>query len=60
MDLEDQYRFQVEPAYDGSPWIAMYCDRCRWHTEIGDALSLRDLIERAEEHAEVCTGVYRG
>ena len=31
----DMQRFQVEPAYDGSPWIALHCDRCRWHAEIG-------------------------
>lgn len=56
MDLEDQHRFQVEamavPTDVGLIWIS--CDRCGWHAEIDDPISLADLELRADEHTEVC------
>ena len=56
MYLEDQYRFTVEPVVirTGRADIWLSCDRCRWHAAITDPISLRDLEERAQEHAEVC------
>jgi hypothetical protein len=56
MDLEDQYRFDVEaePARDDIANLTLACDRCTWMAYLDNPLSLRDLNERAQEHAEVC------
>lgn len=55
MDLEDQYRFQVE----AHPWqeqasVTLTCDRCVWTAIIDDPLTLADLNQRAQAHTEVC------
>lgn len=55
MDLEDQYRFQVEAhTWQERASVTLTCDRCVWTAIIDDPISLRDLNERAQEHAEVC------
>jgi hypothetical protein len=57
VDLEDQYRFDVQAIapYGGVADISLRCTRCRkWATHIDRPISLRDLNERAQEHAEVC------
>jgi hypothetical protein len=55
MDLEDQYRFQVEgaaSAEDGQLWIT--CDRCGWLAVYDEPISLAELGQRTDEHTEVC------
>jgi hypothetical protein len=57
MELEDQYRFDVQAItpYGGVADISLRCTRCgKWATHIDRPISLRDLNERAQEHAEVC------
>lgn len=53
MELEDQQRFQVEVGRFAAE-ARLTCQRCYWNWEITAPLSLRDLIERADEHTEVC------
>jgi hypothetical protein len=53
--VADQYRFQVEggaSAEDAQIWLT--CDRCDYIAVIDGPISLADLIDRADEHAEVC------
>jgi transcriptional regulator with XRE-family HTH domain len=56
MDLEDQYRFTVEPVVVRTGLIDIWlsCDRCRWSASITDPISLADLNQRADEHTEAC------
>lgn len=52
MDLEDQQRFQVEPADSAYIWLT--CERCLWQAEVAGPETLAELNQRADEHAEVC------
>jgi hypothetical protein len=58
VDLEDQQRFQVQPA--GSSgwgyWVWLSCTRCPWLGVDFDAgpLTLAELNRRADEHTEAC------
>lgn len=55
MDLEDQYRFQVEAvAGEEADIVLLTCDRCRWDADITSTITLADLNQRADEHTEVC------
>lgn len=59
MDLEDQQRFHVEAIEErDGPAIALDCARCRlttgWQARFDLALTLAELNQRADEHAEVC------
>jgi hypothetical protein len=50
-------RFTVDgvavPCEVGLIWLT--CDRCfSWHIEVDAAISLADLVQRADEHTEVC------
>lgn len=48
-------RIDVMADADGErSWITLACDRCQWNADIDDPVSLRDLNQRAQEHAEVC------
>lgn len=50
----DQGRIDVMADADGErSWVTLACD-CQWSVDIEDPVSLRDLNERAQEHAEVC------
>ena len=51
----DHYRFSVMGDINANgSWLTLACERCPWTADIEDPVSLRDLNERAEEHAEVC------
>ncbi|GEM_PF-3842940 len=56
MQLEDQYRFQVEPVVvrTGAANLWLSCDRCRWYADVSNPITLADLNQRADEHTEVC------
>lgn len=57
MRLEDQRRFEVNAfAVSGAPTdISIRCTRCgRWALHIAEPITLDDLEQRADEHAEVC------
>lgn len=57
MRVADQYRFRVQAfALSGSPAdLSLQCGRCgRWTVHIAEPITLADLIDRADEHAEVC------
>lgn len=52
MDLEDQHRFQIEPAQDG---LLIWCVRCEdWERWTKDPLRLDELEQLADPHAEAC------
>lgn len=34
--------------------MAMACTRCNWEAEVQDSANLAELMQRAEEHTEVC------
>lgn len=55
MSPEDMQRFEIESVIGdaGQSVIDVYCPACRWHAEI-DAPTLAELVQRAEEHTEVC------
>jgi len=55
MSPYDMQRFQItgDMNADGS-WIEISCDKCRWYAEIEDPLTLAELVQRADEHTEVC------
>jgi hypothetical protein len=49
-------RFEIEPALlehytDG---LILLCRRCEWKFETADVLTLAELVQRADEHTEVC------
>lgn len=51
----DHYRFSVMGDINANgSWLTLACERCPWTADIEDPVSLRDLNERAQEHAEVC------
>lgn len=53
LDLE---RFRVEAVSLPTDWAInwLLCDRCEWHAEIEEPLTLAELVRRAGEHTEVC------
>lgn len=69
MKLEDSRQFEIGGNVDeGDADISITCLRCPDWTEWirvstdedGPAVTLADVIERADEHVEACPGVYRG
>jgi hypothetical protein len=54
--FEDQQRFEVWAApEDAATWIAFGCNRCALVVDLGsEPLTLAELNQRADEHAEVC------
>lgn len=54
MELEDEYRFEVEAMDAYAPEIWLNCTRCSWVAEIEGRITLAELNQRAAEHAEVC------
>lgn len=60
---EDQHRFEIFASgwtYDGAT-LTIACDRCDWRKdydqptdEAFERTTLADLIDAADEHAEVC------
>jgi hypothetical protein len=50
-------RFQIEPGpiRREGPTVLLWCTRCEtWTAETDDPLSLAELVQRADEHTEVC------
>lgn len=69
MKLEDANHFEIGGNTDADDAdISLTCLRCPdWHEwiavsteEDGPGVKLADLIQRAEQHTETCTAVYRG
>ena len=56
MSPEDMQRFQVEvyPHDLRDHEIGMSCTRCEWGTFVAEPTTLAELVQRAEEHGEVC------
>jgi hypothetical protein len=53
--VNDQGRFDVMgDINENGSWITLACDRCQWSADIEDPVGLRDVNERAQDHAEVC------
>ena len=48
-------RFEVEVVVGdlGQTVIDIYCP-CRWHAEVEQPCTLAELVQRADEHTEVC------
>lgn len=56
MNPDDMQRFEIEPALVGHylDGLIVRCRRCEWTFETADVLTLAELVQRAEEHTEVC------
>lgn len=54
MRVEDQDRFTFPQLTIDDHGAYLACSRCTWTTEIENDETLGDLIDRADEHAEVC------
>lgn len=58
MQLEDQHHVEIDAVYStGELYITAECRRCPWIGEIEVPVVLADVIERAEQHVEVCPGI---
>jgi hypothetical protein len=49
-------RFEITPVglHGGDATVQLACDRCGWNIWLDDPLSLAELVQRADEHTEVC------
>jgi hypothetical protein len=55
MELEDQYRFEVDVMVEyGGVTLDLTCRRCGWVCQPDSPITLAELNQRADEHAEVC------
>jgi hypothetical protein len=54
MRREDERRFTVEGDPDNSEDVLVTCDRCGTVSRCCGMASLADVVDAAEEHAEVC------
>lgn len=56
MEREDQYRFAVAPADErvDDMSLTVTCERCSTAVSCAGLALLADLIDAAQEHAEVC------
>jgi hypothetical protein len=53
--VADQYRFDIQGAMGADTSdIQVLCSRCSWSATLSTPITLGDLIDRADEHAEVC------
>jgi hypothetical protein len=56
MSPEDMQRFSAAPLAipyeDAVLWLT--CSQCGWDAEIDVAPTLAELVQRADEHTEVC------
>ena len=52
MSPDDMQRFEIGADREDRMWIA--CGRCPWNVDVEPPLSLAELVQRAEEHTEVC------
>lgn len=51
---EDQHRFSVWGEDDNPENVVVHCERCGAETRCCGLAKLADLIDAADEHAEVC------
>jgi len=53
---EDMQRFEVESTHVAldDTRITIDCRDCYWYAELDLPLTLAELVQRAEEHTEVC------
>lgn len=49
-----RYDIEAMPTADGPTEMWLGCLRCDWHAVYGGAPTLAELVQRAEEHGEVC------
>lgn len=55
MRVADQYRFDIQGTMGADTSdIQVFCNRCSWAAILSTPRTLADLIDRADEHAEVC------
>lgn len=55
MSPDDMQRFEIYPDYNAvGTWLWVSCGSCPWVDRAEDPVSLAELVQRAEEHAEVC------
>lgn len=49
-------RFEIErgPRRRGGVVVILRCTRCAWEFETLEPITLAELVQRAEEHTEVC------
>lgn len=52
---EARERYEVDPYYDGEPWISLECKRCDQSFDDLQTASLAELLRRADQHGEECT-----
>jgi hypothetical protein len=53
---DDMQRFEIErgPRRRGGVVVILRCTRCAWEFETLEPITLAELVQRAEEHTEVC------
>ena len=56
MSPDDMQRFQIYVTPAGSLHIGVMHDGCpdHWYAEVEDFTTLAELVQRADEHTEVC------
>ncbi len=55
IEPEAQYRFEVGAVITSGPDLSVRCTRChRWAVHIDRPITLAELNDRAQKHAEVC------
>jgi hypothetical protein len=48
-------RFEVEAQeWQGVRGLTLFCKRCKWTAVLESPMPLAELVQRADEHTEVC------
>lgn len=51
---EARERIEIDPYYDGEPWMSLECKQCDQGFDDLQTVTLTDLVRRADEHGETC------
>ena len=51
---EARRSIEIDPYCDGDPWMSLECNRCGAGFDDLQAVTLAELVRRADEHTEGC------